>query len=54
MVNWIIQRNATNEKVSLSSHQVRYDLHNNDQTQPGYNLLGFRHTHTHKGDICLC
>lgn len=28
MVNWIIQRNATNEKASLSSLQMWCDLHN--------------------------
>lgn len=53
MVNWIIQRNATNEKASLSSLQVWCDLHNDDQTQPGYHLLHFMHTYTHKDDICL-
>lgn len=48
MVNWIIQRHATNEKASLSSLQVRCDLHSNEQTQSDYNLLVFMHTHTHK------
>lgn len=53
VVNLIIQRNAINEKANLSSLQVWWDLHNNDQTQPDYNLLGFMYTHAHKDDICL-
>lgn len=32
MVNWITQRNATDEKVSQSSLQVWCDLHSKDQT----------------------
>lgn len=52
MLNWIIQRNATNEKASLSSLQVWCDLHDNDQAQPDYNLLGFI-PYTPKDDICL-
>lgn len=53
MVNWIIQRNATNEKASLSTLQMWCDLHNNDQTQPDYNLLDFMHTYPQKDDKCL-
>lgn len=51
MVNWIIQRNATNEKTSLSSLQAWCNLHSNDQIQPDYNLLVFMCTHTHKHHI---